>query len=221
MGEPARPVLILFPRFGRDLEPVGARGRRGGGLHAAHPGLDQLRRFGRARLRRAHPASSAPCRPRRSTMPIPPRRKRWSTRCGEAHEGRALARPAARRPVPPPGEVKDWTSLIALARAESLAGSLAWRLEGQALPPRVEALLDAARRDGEAAAGPGPVGSGDGAAGAGAARSAGHPAQGHRLCRGRARGGPRPLDRRPRHPRARAPPCPTSSAPCSPPAGNG
>src|SRR5688500_20338857 len=44
-----------------------------------------------------------------------------------------------------------WTSLIALARAESLAGSLAWRLEGLALPGPVEALLEAARRDGEAA----------------------------------------------------------------------
>jgi hypothetical protein len=56
---------------------------------------------------------------------------------------RLLADPAWAR------QVKDWTSLIAIARAESLSGSLAWRLEGQALPPRVEALLEAARRDGE------------------------------------------------------------------------
>ncbi|HEX8450167.1 MAG TPA: nucleotidyltransferase family protein, partial [Allosphingosinicella sp.] len=49
------------------------------------------------------------------------------------------------------GGVKDWTSLIAVARAESLSGSLAWRLIGQALPPAVEAVLDSARRDGEAA----------------------------------------------------------------------
>ncbi|HEX8308944.1 MAG TPA: nucleotidyltransferase family protein [Allosphingosinicella sp.] len=48
------------------------------------------------------------------------------------------------------GQVKDWTSLIAVARAESLSGSLAWRLVGQALPPEVEAVLEAARRDGEA-----------------------------------------------------------------------
>jgi hypothetical protein len=58
---------------------------------------------------------------------------------------RLLADPASAR------EVKDWTSLIAVARAESLAGSLAWRLEGLELPPPVEALLEAARRDGEAA----------------------------------------------------------------------
>jgi hypothetical protein len=58
---------------------------------------------------------------------------------------RLLAEPACAR------EVKDWTCVIALARAESLAGSLAWRLEGQALPPRVEAMLESARRDGEAA----------------------------------------------------------------------
>ena len=49
------------------------------------------------------------------------------------------------------GEVRDWTSLIALARAESLIGSLACRLEGLDLPARVEALLEAARRDGESA----------------------------------------------------------------------
>ncbi len=47
--------------------------------------------------------------------------------------------------------VTDWTGLIALARAESLIGALAWRLDGAALPERVEALLAAARRDGESA----------------------------------------------------------------------
>lgn len=58
---------------------------------------------------------------------------------------RLLANPARA------GEVRDWTSLIAVARAESLGGSLAWRLRGQKLPPKVEALLEAARRDGESA----------------------------------------------------------------------
>ncbi|HYI40592.1 MAG TPA: nucleotidyltransferase family protein [Allosphingosinicella sp.] len=47
-------------------------------------------------------------------------------------------------------QVTDWTSLIAIARAESLAGSLAWRLKGMELPEGVEALLEAARRDSEA-----------------------------------------------------------------------
>lgn len=63
------------------------------------------------------------------------------------------ARPLVRLLADPAcaGEVKDWTSLIAVARAESLIGSLAWRLEGLDLPPRVGALLEAARRDGEAA----------------------------------------------------------------------
>lgn len=58
---------------------------------------------------------------------------------------RLLADPAAA------AEVTDWTGLIALARAESLIGALAWRLDGAALPARVEALLEAARRDGESA----------------------------------------------------------------------
>jgi hypothetical protein len=58
---------------------------------------------------------------------------------------RLLADPAAA------GAVTDWTSLIALARAESLIGSLAWRLKGMRLPSDVEALLEAARDDGEAA----------------------------------------------------------------------
>jgi hypothetical protein len=43
--------------------------------------------------------------------------------------------------------VGDWTPLLAAARAESLAGSLAFRLEGQNLPPKLEAILAAARLD--------------------------------------------------------------------------
>ena len=42
---------------------------------------------------------------------------------------------------------RQWTDLIAAARAESLIGSLAYRLEGQALPEGVARLLDDARRD--------------------------------------------------------------------------
>jgi hypothetical protein len=42
-------------------------------------------------------------------------------------------------------EVGDWTSLLSLARAESLAGSLAFRLAGQSLPSKVERLLEDAR----------------------------------------------------------------------------
>lgn len=41
----------------------------------------------------------------------------------------------------------DWAALIAAARAEQLLGSLAIRLEGRALPPKVEAILADARRD--------------------------------------------------------------------------
>lgn len=40
-----------------------------------------------------------------------------------------------------------WTELISVARAESLAGSLAFRLEGQPVPPGVETVLEATRRD--------------------------------------------------------------------------
>jgi hypothetical protein len=43
--------------------------------------------------------------------------------------------------------VEDWTALISLARAESLIGSLAWRLEGLDLPPEISRLLALARAD--------------------------------------------------------------------------
>ena len=58
---------------------------------------------------------------------------------------RLLADPASVRAV------RDWTSLIALARAESLIGALACRLEGLELPERSEVLMAAARRDSESA----------------------------------------------------------------------
>jgi len=41
----------------------------------------------------------------------------------------------------------DWAGLISAARAEQLIGSLAFRMEGQAVPARVEAIFEAARRD--------------------------------------------------------------------------
>jgi hypothetical protein len=48
-------------------------------------------------------------------------------------------------------EVRDWTSLLTIARAESLIGSLAWRLEKAALPEKVAEILELARRDSEQA----------------------------------------------------------------------
>jgi len=41
----------------------------------------------------------------------------------------------------------DWAGLVSAARAEQLIGSLAFRMEGQPVPPRVAALFEAARRD--------------------------------------------------------------------------
>ncbi len=41
----------------------------------------------------------------------------------------------------------DWTGLIAAARSEQLIGSLAFRLEGQPVPAKVETILAAARCD--------------------------------------------------------------------------
>jgi hypothetical protein len=46
---------------------------------------------------------------------------------------------------------KEWTELAALARAESLMGSLAYLLQGLKLPSRVELMLEDARRDAEQA----------------------------------------------------------------------
>ncbi len=42
-------------------------------------------------------------------------------------------------------EVRDWTSLLCAARAESLLGSLAFRLAGAGVPPKVAAVLEDAR----------------------------------------------------------------------------
>ncbi|MEA3062360.1 MAG: hypothetical protein QOJ94_2141 [Sphingomonadales bacterium] len=47
-------------------------------------------------------------------------------------------------------DVEDWTAILAAARAESLAGSLAFRLKGMALPDKVERLLADARDAAEA-----------------------------------------------------------------------
>jgi hypothetical protein len=54
---------------------------------------------------------------------------------------RALRDPASLGPD------TDWSGLISTARAEQLSGSLATRMAGQTVPPRIAALFEAARRD--------------------------------------------------------------------------
>jgi hypothetical protein len=58
---------------------------------------------------------------------------------------RLLARPERA------GQVRDWTALLSAARAEALIGTLAWRLEGAAVPDKVARILEDARRDSLAA----------------------------------------------------------------------
>jgi hypothetical protein len=41
----------------------------------------------------------------------------------------------------------DWAGLVSAARAEQLIGSLAFRMEGRPVPPRIAALFEDARRD--------------------------------------------------------------------------
>jgi hypothetical protein len=48
-------------------------------------------------------------------------------------------------------DVRDWTSLLTAARAESLTGSLGWRLRDAQVPEKVAQILDLARRDSEQA----------------------------------------------------------------------
>jgi len=60
---------------------------------------------------------------------------------------RALVR-LLRDPAAAP-KVRDWTSLLSAARAESLAGSLAFRLKGLDLPEGVAERLEDARRSAE------------------------------------------------------------------------
>ncbi len=60
---------------------------------------------------------------------------------------RALAEPSS---VGALGDT-EWTALIAVARAESLIGSLGYRLQEVTLPTNVQAIFEAARRDAEQA----------------------------------------------------------------------
>jgi hypothetical protein len=41
----------------------------------------------------------------------------------------------------------DWSGLVSAARAEQLIGSLAFRMEGRPVPPRIAAIFEDARRD--------------------------------------------------------------------------
>ena len=54
---------------------------------------------------------------------------------------RALRDPASLGPG------TDWSGLVSAARAEQLTGSLAMRMEGRAVPARVAAIFESARRD--------------------------------------------------------------------------
>jgi hypothetical protein len=54
---------------------------------------------------------------------------------------RALRDPASLGPD------TDWSGLISAARAEQLSGSLAMRMEGQKVPPRIAAIFESARRN--------------------------------------------------------------------------
>ncbi|HEY5722017.1 MAG TPA: nucleotidyltransferase family protein [Allosphingosinicella sp.] len=47
--------------------------------------------------------------------------------------------------------VRDWTSIFSMARAQSLLGSLGWRLEDQDLPEKAASILAVAQRDYESA----------------------------------------------------------------------
>jgi len=58
---------------------------------------------------------------------------------------RLLADPSAA------ADVRDWTSLLAIARAEALIGTLAKRLRWEALPEKVSQILELARRDSDQA----------------------------------------------------------------------
>ena len=60
---------------------------------------------------------------------------------------RALSEPASTGGL----NADAWTELLAIARAESLIGSLAHRLNGLAVPAPVEAALETARRDADQA----------------------------------------------------------------------
>jgi hypothetical protein len=70
---------------------------------------------------------------------------------GQVNAARLLVRALAQPCDVAALRADEWTALIAVARAESLIGSLAHRLEGQELPDQVGPILRAARRDAEQA----------------------------------------------------------------------
>ena len=74
------------------------------------------------------------------TAPAGGKLHRWSGKKAGLLLVEALRDPACLRDC-------DWNALIAAARAEQLIGSLAFRLESRLVPPKVERILDAARRD--------------------------------------------------------------------------
>jgi hypothetical protein len=119
MREPARPALILFPRFGkaRDLRPVG-------------------------------PAEAFMRLTQASTNYVAMGEQGYEAVGGDRAVSGALLVQALRDPGSL-GAGCDWTGLISAARAEQLIGTLAFRLQGSAVPERVERLLAMHRADAE------------------------------------------------------------------------
>lgn len=60
---------------------------------------------------------------------------------------RTLSDPAYAREL----DARGWTALLCIAHAERLTASLAWRLQGLGLPPKVDAILQQARANAEQA----------------------------------------------------------------------
>lgn len=68
---------------------------------------------------------------------------------GRALDGWALARALKHPENTRALDAEGWTALLAIARAEQMAGTLAWRLERVAVPPAVARILEDARRSAE------------------------------------------------------------------------
>ncbi|KAK0334932.1 hypothetical protein LTR94_014916 [Friedmanniomyces endolithicus] len=143
-GRDAGAAAVPPLRFGAG----GTAGGAGGGVHAPDPGIDQLCGARRTGVRRADALRGAGAGAG-DRLPLGRGGDRHGRPAVERNRmSAALLVMALRDPATTAAlDAAGWNSLIAMARAERLIGTLAFRLDGQAVPEAVRPILADARED--------------------------------------------------------------------------